>query len=366
MGFFSELRDDLAHVERKIDQIKVDQDKSGLSRWKSEQYELISVVAFSMFDEPELWEERCSFNIHEQGDKFKKNIKSFINNFSDATIEYLYFSMVRFLVELDLSYGPGGINFFEPGKLSKEITNLKEKVIFNSKEGYSRQFNYIFYQMPIDILCSYMGNKGFKTFLEFDERRNALEESIQQYQNEVNEKVVEVQQRIADVDKLKEKLDEYKTAFNFVGLSQGFENLLKQKNQAKWLTFAVLIFLSIITLAPLCFSFYKKFIANVDISWQSMLPIIGLEFVLIYFFRVVLTHYHSIQTQIMQLELRQSLCQFIQSYAEYAKKIKTDDKDALEKFENLIFSSILSSPDKVPSTFDGMEGLTSLLKELKK
>lgn len=32
MGFFSELRDDLAHVERKIDQIKVDQDKSGLSR----------------------------------------------------------------------------------------------------------------------------------------------------------------------------------------------------------------------------------------------------------------------------------------------------------------------------------------------
>ena len=251
MGFFSELRDDLAHVERKIDQIKVDQDKSGLSRWKPEQYELISVVAFSMFDEPELWEERCSFNIHEQGDKFKKNIKSFINNFSDATIEYLYFSMVRFLVELDLSYGPGGINFFEPGKLSKEITNLKEKVIFNSKEGYSRQFNYIFYQMPIDILCSYMGNKGFKTFLEFDERRNALEESIQQYQNEVNEKVVEVQQRIADVDKLKEKLDEYKTAFNFVGLSQGFENLLKQKNQAKWLTFAVLIFLSIITLAPL-------------------------------------------------------------------------------------------------------------------
>ena len=97
-----------------------------------------------------------------------------------------------------------------------------------------------------------------------------------------------------------------------------------------------------------------------------MLPIIGLEFVLIYFFRVVLTHYHSIQTQIMQLELRQSLCQFIQNYAEYAKKIKTDDKDALEKFENLIFSSILSSPDKVPSTFDGMEGLTSLLKELKK
>jgi hypothetical protein len=231
---------------------------------------------------------------------------------------------------------------------------------------YARQLNYAFYKMPIDILCSYMGDEGFKTFFEFDERRNVLEKSIQQYQNEVNKKIVEVQQRINDVNKLKEKLDEYKTAFNFVGLSQGFENLLKQKNEAKKKTFCLLASLAIAALLPLGFSFCKKFIANVDISWQSMLPIIGLEFVLIYFFRVVLTHYHSIQTQIMQLELRQSLCQFIQSYAEYAKKIKTDDKDALEKFENLIFSSILSNPDKVPGTFDGVEGLTSLLKELKK
>ncbi|UNV86745.1 MULTISPECIES: hypothetical protein [Neisseriaceae] len=196
--------------------------------------------------------------------------------------------------------------------------------------------------------------------------RHALEKSIQKYQNEVNEKIVEVQQRINDVDKLKEKLDEYKTAFTFVGLNKGFENLLRQKNEAKTKTFRLLSGLAIVTILPLGFSFYEKFMAGVDILWQSMLPVIGLEFILIYFFRVVLTHYHSIQTQIMQLELRQSLCEFIQSYAEYAKKIKTNDKDALEKFENLIFSSILSNPDKVPGTFDGVEGLTSLLKELKK
>ena len=108
-------------------------------------------------------------------------------------------------------------------------------------------------------------------------------------------KIVEVQQRINDVNKLKEKLDEYKTAFNFVGLSQGFENLLKQKNEAKKKTFCLLASLAIAALLPLGFSFCKKFIANVDISWQSMLPIIGLEFVLIYFFRVVLTHYSQLK-----------------------------------------------------------------------
>lgn len=102
-----------------------------------------------------------------------------------------------------------------------------------------------------------------------------------------------------------------------------------------------------------------------DIGWEHTLPIFGLEFVLIYFFRVVLTHYNSIQTQIMQIELRQSLCQFIQSYADYAKEIKEKDGGSLEKFENLIFSSILSTPDKVPSTFDGLEQLSNLIKNLK-
>lgn len=361
MGFFSELHDDLLQVKKKIAQVN----ESMLSEQEREQYELITVVASSMIDNPELWEESCSFNIQYIGNSFKSRIQNLRDNISEQEAANIYECMVRFLVELNLSYGPEGLNFLRSDSLGKVIIPLKEKMYFPRSE-YASQLNYAFYKMPIDILCSYMGNKGFKTFFEFDERRNALEKSIQQYQNEVNEKIVEVQQRINDVDKLKEKLDEYKTAFNFVGLSQGFENLLKQKNEAKKKTFHLLASLAIAALLPLGFSFCKKFIANVDISWQSMLPIIGLEFVLIYFFRVVLTHYHSIQTQIMQLELRQSLCQFIQSYAEYAKKIKTDDKDALEKFENLIFSSILSNPDKVPGTFDGVEGLTSLLKELKK
>lgn len=354
MGFFSELHDDLVQVKKKITQ----EYELKLSEQVREQYELITVVASSMIDNPELWEEDCLFNIQDIGDYFKSRIKDYQNDIQDEKTANLYDCMVRFLVELDLGSGPKGFDLHGLSPLGQKINHLKEQMFF-PLEKYSRRLNYAFYKMPIDILNSHMGNEGFKTFLEFDERRNTLEKSIKKYQDEVNNK-------IAEVNVLKEKLDEYKTAFNFVGLSKGFENLLKQKNRAKWLTFAVLILLSIITLAPLCFSFYEKFMAGVDISWQSMLPVIGLEFVLIYFFRVVLTHYHSIQTQIMQLELRQSLCQFIQSYAEYAKKIKTDDKDALEKFENLIFSSILSNPDKVPGTFDGVEGLTSLLKELKK
>ncbi|WP_240600401.1 hypothetical protein [Neisseria sicca] len=353
MGFFSELHDDLVQVKKKIAQA----DESMLSEQEREQYELITAVASSMIDNPELWEEQCLFNIHYIGENFKSLIQNFLFDFSDKNLSYLYDDVVRFLAELNLSFQQKEYSFNPGSSLFPIIKRLKEQM-FYSGERHPDSLNYAFYKMPIDILCFYMGNQGFKTFFEFDERKNALETSITKYWDEI-------QQKIDEVNVLKDKLDEYKTAFNFVGLSKGFESLLEQKNEAKKKTFGLLVLLAITVALTLAISFSVQTTGAV-FSWQSMLPIIGLEFVLIYFFRVVLTHYHSIQTQIMQLELRQSLCQFIQNYAEYAKKIKTDDKDALEKFENLIFSSILSNPDKVPGTFDGVEGLTSLLKELKK
>ena len=336
---------------------------------KLEEHNLIFMTILSMLEQPDLWEENCKFNIQSQGRWFQISLRN--QNFvSESTQDSgIYARFVAFLVELDLSLGFNGLtDSVKNNELREAWEKVKQKV-FSKDDGVY----YAFYQQPISILNFYMNNTGFKTFFDFEKKSTELKHTITTQKLDINQSISfywkELKSKESEVTKLKNKLDEYKTAFNFVGLSQGFENLLNQKNRAKWLTFAVLILLSIITLAPLCFSFYKKFMADVNdvnISWQSMLPVIGLEFVLIYFFRVVLTHYHSIQTQIMQLELRQSLCQFIQSYAEYAKTIKSDDKDALEKFENLIFSSILSNPDKVPGTFDGVEGLTSLLKELKK
>lgn len=96
-----------------------------------------------------------------------------------------------------------------------------------------------------------------------------------------------------------------------------------------------------------------------------MLPFIGLEFVLIYLFRVVLNHYNSVKNEVLQLELRQSLCQFIQSYAKYAKELKVNDNLVLEKFENLIFSPISSRADKSPTVLDDVNQLVTLLKEVK-
>lgn len=87
--------------------------------------------------------------------------------------------------------------------------------------------------------------------------------------------------------------------------------------------------------------------------------------ILIYYFRIVFHSYKSVQSQILQLELRRTLIQFIQSYTEYSTEIKVKDKDALAKFESIIFSGIVSNNEKLPSTYDGLDQIMKLLKNLK-
>ena len=50
---------------------------------------------------------------------------------------------------------------------------------------------------------------------------------------------------------------------------------------------------------------------------------------------------------------------------EYSTKIKKQDPSALEKFESLIFSRITSNSESLPSTFDGLEQISKLIKNLK-
>mgnify|MGYP000585826081 CR=1 FL=1 len=130
--------------------------------------------------------------------------------------------------------------------------------------------------------------------------------------------------------------------------------------------------MGIVILAPLVFEiiFVASRIDSDNVLGIShlliIIPLISIEIILIYFFRVILINHRSVKAQIMQIELRQTLCQFIQNYATYSKEIKTQDAGALEKFESLIFSGLLSDPDKLPSTFDGIEQICNFIKSIKK
>jgi mRNA-degrading endonuclease YafQ of YafQ-DinJ toxin-antitoxin module len=92
--------------------------------------------------------------------------------------------------------------------------------------------------------------------------------------------------------------------------------------------------------------------------------VIGLELILIYFFRIALLDLKSDKAQLLQLELRKSLCHFIKNYVDYAKESIPDGKVSLDKFESIIFSSIVGTEEKMPSTFDGVEQLAKLIKSV--
>ena len=104
---------------------------------------------------------------------------------------------------------------------------------------------------------------------------------------------------------------------------------------------------------------------NLSNALVSAIPATSLVLILIYFFTIALQDYRSIKAQINQIELRKSLCMFIQGYVKYAKEMKTSDNSTLDKFENIIFSNIVMSDEKLPSTFDGLDSIESIVKEIK-
>ncbi|WP_232014959.1 hypothetical protein [Pasteurella multocida] len=259
--------------------------------------------------------------------------------------------------------------------------NFKDDDLSLLDERLIKQAEYIKNEMTINILNFYLGEDGFNAFKEYDKLKIHIDETnkkilenkeiIETFISEKEESIKNfLSKKEQSVKRLEEVLNKQKTAFNFVGLSNGFENLLMKKINARKWTFGFLIGISIALLATplvyICLLLNNLEIIKNPELWKALLPFIGLEIIILYFFRVTLNHYNSIQTQIMQLELRKSLCQFIQNYADYAKEIKEKDSASLEKFENLIFSSILSSPDKVPSTFDGLDQLANIVKEMRK
>lgn len=179
----------------------------------------------------------------------------------------------------------------------------------------------------------------------------------------------EFQEKKSAVETLKNKLDTYQTAFNFVGLYQGFASLLKNKvdelDSLKIQYFFIGLILVSIPILELIWVFENLNNLESKKIIFIIFPTITLLIILFWFFRIILHNIKSVKSQIMQLELRMTLCQFIQSYAEKSKELKVANKEGFEKFENLIFSSIVSSDEKIPSTFDGMEHISNLLKNFK-
>ncbi|MCO8101354.1 hypothetical protein NI401_00175 [Acinetobacter indicus] len=172
---------------------------------------------------------------------------------------------------------------------------------------------------------------------------------------------------------LENRLKKSKETYDFILLNKGFKELYEQKKEElkerrdSFSKFGATLAITPLTL--IIFSFLGFLIKGEDILkylLYVMFPVSTFMLIILYFVRVSLQHVRSVQSQMMQLELRMALCQFIHNYAEDSEKLHKKNAAGFEKFENIIFSPLVSSDDKIPTTFDGMEQLAKLVSEFRK
>ena len=331
------------------------------------------IILKKMSQSNDCWLSICPFNYHYIGESFEKRLNFLEKNWDSEILDDIFLMSIRFLREAELT-----MRRQYKQKLWNDDDTYERiwdwfKSLTNDDIHYNQRFqlNYIQNDYSLMLLNDYLGNKLFQAFLNHEENIKKIEQqsiTLKETSNKIQKNFDEEMQKSVDeklekVEQLSDTLENLKQGFNFVALSDGFSRMLNEKKSSKKSILRLLFLIAVIISAIPTYKFFSD--GGINLTWQQIAISAGLELVLIYFFRVVLFHYRTVQTQIMQLDLRLSLCQFIQSYAEYAKEIKTNDKDALDKFENLIFSSILSSDEKIPSTFDGLEQLSILIKQLK-
>lgn len=307
------------------------------------------------------FDQHCATNIEWIGQRFIGELSTFSEtkpeNRADVLIS-IFTSAYRFLCELEFS---------QPGELSFELRGIKSFVEENLEKftGVERQqLVYANYIMPAHVMKKLINSPALAEFNSFAETVKGATDLKVAWDKEIKDKNEEI-------EALRNGLGRIATTYNFVGLVNGFENLASVKKGERFRSFVALVMLGAVMVIPVLVQlwFTATNIETIDSHRNTLvysLPsLIALEVILFYFFRVVLSNFRNVTTQLLQINLRISLCQFIQSYSEYSTRIKKQDAGALEKFESLIFSGITSDSGSLPSTFDGIEQIAKLVNSIR-
>lgn len=318
----------------------------------------IQTIVQSMANSPGQWDELCEINISWIGDNFISRISDGSEELSKEKLDDIFSICFRFLFELYLSMKNDLAREFERAR------TFAFEHIDEFEQNAKSQIEYAIRDMPINIFKSIANSESIQSIKSFNEVSQSAKDLREQWESELSEKE-------ARVESLKESLTKYESGFNFVGLFDGFNDLAKEKLTEKnnllfWLRVLGVLIVSPLAVEVIVIYLNLDNLENIKVSLAlSTIPTISLVVIFIYYFRVLLFNYKAAKSQLLQIELRKTLCRFIQHYTEYSSEIKKKDGDSLEKFENIIFSGIVSDEEKLPSTFDGVEQLSKLIKAAK-
>lgn len=306
-------------------------------------------------EKSKIFDGACNFSIERFGERFKNDIDS---NLDKEAFLSILIHCYRFLSEFNFN-NEGS----RPNSLGYEVDRALDIIKYDGtdiQKNIKNQLVYIDNFMPVALAKRYLFKADFGLMREFDTKHGELG-------NVIAELDTKLAQSTEDVRKLHDALKSYKDAFNFVGLHKGFDDIARSKRVTARISMALMTLLAGLMVAPFVWKLWNILngIPMPDTGVELVVALVGYDLLLLYFFRILFHGYKSVKGQLIQLDLRRAVCQFIQSYAEYAVKIKGDNPALLEKFEALVFSGIVTNEDNIPSTFDGLEQMIKLLDKVK-
>jgi hypothetical protein len=305
------------------------------------------------------FEKSCEVNIEWMGGRFIVLVSEVRVHSSDSDLEQLVWMTYRVVRELQFSIKED---------LSMELSSFVatvDQLHDNFRAETKAQINFAQTHMPVAVLKNLIHSNKYGPLTDLPSLAANAEKKIKEWKEDL-EKAEERTTKIA------ETLSTQEQAFNFVGLNQGFSDLADSiRRELNFARLGLLAF-GLLILIPSSIDLWLITLKNLDLSkvgnytlGAALLSTITITLLFLYFFRIALRKADSCRAQLVQIRLRMSLCKFIQSYAGYSAEIKAKNSDALSKFEALIFSGIVGTEDKLPSTFDGIEQLSALAKSIR-
>lgn len=265
-----------------------------------------------------------------------------------------------------------------PGYLNSRVLERLDREIPES--NFTGEFLWIERSMPASIARDFIQSSDFKDVMKLKEyiasveskvkgvvetEISSLDENLKGKKEEVEKLLGKTEESMVSLQSYKEKLDNYKGEFNFVLLSKAFSRMKRDKENEfkaarRWMNAytAALISIPILILIVV---FRKMLNVNFDIEILIYaIPLLTLEALIFYFMRIYYGEVRSIRAQLLQIDLRLSLCEFIHDFIDKKNESK-DHGDSWGNFENLIFSPIQMSAENIPSVLDGANAVADVL-----
>ncbi|HBZ0990537.1 TPA: hypothetical protein MJD06_22660 [Klebsiella pneumoniae] len=259
---------------------------------------------------------------------------------------------------------------------TRTLERLDQLSLFSDRNA---QFLWIERSMPAALTMSIMSSEEFVTLKKMANDVTGYEEKFSQQINTGTQKAVEKINEISvnidelitkakdsqkDISEYVKKLNNFKSEFNFVLLSKAFSNLRDKKKKEYDINNWIVIFFSILLVFIPLMALMNHIVAwyPVELNLSALayyLPILSLELLMFYFMRLYYIEGKSIKAQMLQIDQRLSLCEFIHDYVE-TKNNSGSEKESWSLFEKLIFSPIQVTSENIPSLLDGASSIAEL------